>query len=97
MKIAFMGISGSGKDFLANYLINNHGFTRLSFSDQLKKLAHYIYPWFEKDYPYEKKTLPLNTSLSTGQLISYSLSDIWISLNNLREIEVKIFIRMSSV
>lgn len=35
MKIAFMGISGSEKDFLANYLIYKHGFTRLSFSDQL--------------------------------------------------------------
>ena len=32
MKIAFMGISGSGKDFLANYyLISNYGFIRLSF------------------------------------------------------------------
>lgn len=51
MKIAFMGISGSGKDFLANYLISNYGFIRLSFSDQLKKLANYIYPWMEKDYP----------------------------------------------
>lgn len=36
MKIAFMGISGSGKDFLANYLISNYEFVRLSFSDQLK-------------------------------------------------------------
>ncbi|ECC9547124.1 adenylate kinase, partial [Salmonella enterica subsp. arizonae] len=33
MKIAFMGVSGSGKDFLANYLISDHGFIRLSFSD----------------------------------------------------------------
>lgn len=96
MKIAFMGISGSGKDFLANYLIYNHGFTRLSFSDQLKKLAHYIYPWFEKDYPSEEKVLPLNISLSTGELISCSPRDIWLSLNKLREIEDKIFIRMLS-
>lgn len=96
MKIAFMGISGSGKDFLANYLISKYGFTRLSFSDQLKKLAHYIYPWMEKDYLSEKKSLPLNISLSTGELISYSPRDIWLSLNKLREIEEKIFIRMLS-
>jgi hypothetical protein len=96
MKIAFMGISGSGKDFLANYLICKYGFTRLSFSDQLKKLANYIYPWMEKDYPSEKKSLPLNISLSTGELISYSPRDIWLSLNMLREIEEKIFIRMLS-
>ncbi|WP_230486530.1 hypothetical protein [Morganella morganii] len=57
MKIAFMGISGSGKDFLANYLISNYEFFRLSFSDQLKKLATYIYPWMEKDYSPEKKNV----------------------------------------
>lgn len=48
----------------------------------------------EKDYPSEEKTLPLNISLSTGELISYSPRDIWLSLNKLREIEEKIFIRM---
>lgn len=47
MRIAFMGVSGSGKDYLSNYLINNYDFIRLSFSDQLKKLAHHIYPWLE--------------------------------------------------
>lgn len=48
----------------------------------------------EKDSPSEEKTLPLNISLSTGELISYSPRDIWLSLNKLREIEEKIFIRM---
>ncbi|EKW1656965.1 TPA: adenylate kinase [Klebsiella oxytoca] len=96
MKIAFMGISGSGKDFLANYLISNYGFIRLSFSDQLKKLANYIYPWMEKDYPPENKMLPLNITLPTGDFISHSPRDIWLSLDSLREIEEKIFIRMLS-
>ncbi|HGG1311330.1 TPA: adenylate kinase [Yersinia enterocolitica] len=96
MKIAFMGISGSGKDFLANYLVSNHGFIRLSFSDQLKKLANYIYPWMEEDYTPEKKMLPLNITLPTGDFISHSPRDIWLSLNKLREIEEKIFIRMLS-
>lgn len=96
MKIAFMGVSGSGKDFLANYLISNHGFIRLSFSDQLKKLANYIYPWMKKDYSPEEKMLPLNVSLPTGELICHSPRDIWLSLNSLRDIEEKIFIRMLS-
>lgn len=96
MKIAFMGISGSGKDFLANYLISNKNFIRLSFSDQLKKLANYIYPWMAKDYAPEEKTLPLNITLSTGDLISHSPRGIWLSLDKLREIEDKIFIRMLS-
>lgn len=96
MKIAFMGVSGSGKDFLANYLISNQDFIRLSFSDQLKKLASYIYPWMEKDYVPEEKTLPLNITLPTGELICHSPRDIWLSLNKLRDIEEKIFIRMLS-
>ncbi|WP_340618325.1 adenylate kinase [Xenorhabdus entomophaga] len=96
MKIAFMGVSGSGKDFLADYLISNHNFIRLSFSDQLKKLANYIYPWMEKDYPPEEKMLPLNITLPTGESIHHSPRDIWLNLNNLRNIEEKIFIRMLS-
>ncbi|WP_100774712.1 adenylate kinase [Klebsiella pneumoniae] len=96
MKIAFMGISGSGKDFLANYLISNYEFVRLSFSDQLKKLANHIYPWMEKDYSPEKKTLSLNIALPTGDFINHSPRDIWLSLDKLREIEEKIFIRMLS-
>ncbi|WP_145509127.1 AAA family ATPase [Yersinia alsatica] len=96
MKIAFMGVSGSGKDFLANYLISNHGFIRLSFSDQLKKLANHIYPWMEKDYAPEEKTLPLNITLPTNELICHSPREIWLSLDKLRDIEEKIFIRMLS-
>lgn len=72
MKIAFMGRSGSGKDFLANYLISNHEFIRLSFSDQLKKLANYIYPWIKKDYTPDEKMSPLNLTLPTGDLIFHS-------------------------
>ncbi|MEI7186180.1 adenylate kinase [Dickeya dianthicola] len=91
-----MGISGSGKYFLANYLISNHEFVRLSFSDQLKKLANHIYPWMEKGYSPEEKMLPLNIILPTGDLILHSPRDIWLSLDKLRMIEEKIFIRMLS-
>ncbi|MDE9455958.1 hypothetical protein [Xenorhabdus bovienii] len=96
MKIAFMGVSGSGKDFLSDYLILNHNFIRLSFSDQLKKLANYIYPWMKKDYPPERKMSPLNITLPTGESIHHSPIDIWLNLNNLRNVEEKIFIRMLS-
>ncbi|WP_217538374.1 adenylate kinase [Vibrio metschnikovii] len=96
MKIAFMGVSGSGKDFLARYLIDEHNFIRLSFSDQLKKLASHIYPWMEKDYLPEEKTLPINITLSTGESIKHTARDIWLHLNKLREIEDRIFIRMLS-
>ncbi|MFQ2107886.1 adenylate kinase [Aeromonas media] len=96
MKVALMGVSGSGKDYLAKHLISEHGFIRFSFSDQLKKLAHYIYPWLDIDYQPETKTLPLNITLSTGEKILSSPRDIWLSLNSLRHIEEQIFIRMLS-
>ncbi|CAK3414040.1 adenylate kinase [Vibrio crassostreae] len=94
MKVAFMGLSGSGKDFLADYLIKNKNFTRLSFSDQLKKLGNQIYPWMELSYQPEEKATPLNITLQTGEFITHSPRDIWLNLDNLRNIEEKIFIRM---
>ncbi|CAH1570880.1 Adenylate kinase [Vibrio owensii] len=94
MRIAFMGISGSGKDFLSEHLINNENFTRLSFSDQLKKLSNQIYPWMEVNYQPEQKESPLNITLQTGEVITHSPRDIWINLDHLRNIEEKIFIRM---
>lgn len=96
MKIAFMGASGSGKDYIAGYLISNHNYTRFSFSDQLKKLANYIYPWLDIDYPPESKAIPLNKKLSTGEIINATPREVWLHLNCLREIENKIFIRMLS-
>ena len=94
MKLAFTGKSGSGKDYLATHLIENYNFSRFSFSDQLKKLAHSIYPWLELDYPPIEKEEKLNIRISTGEVISHSPRDIWLKLNDLRKIENLIFIRM---
>lgn len=43
----------------------------------------------EKDYPPENKMLPLNITLPTGDFISHSPRDIWLSLDSLRKIEEK--------
>ncbi|NQY88652.1 MAG: adenylate kinase [Colwellia sp.] len=94
MKLAFTGKSGSGKDYLATHLIDNYSFTRFSFSDQLKKLAHTIYPWLDLDYPPIKKEEKLNVRTSAGEMISHSPRDIWLRLNDLRKTENLIFIRM---
>jgi hypothetical protein len=93
-KIALMGVSGAGKDYLASYLIDNHEFTRFSFSDQLKRLAQLIYPWLEVDYPPLVKEESLDIKLPTGETIKKSPRQIWLHLNSLREIEQHIFIRM---
>ena len=89
-----MGKSGAGKDFLADYLIEQHNFVRFSFSDQLKKLAKIIYPWLQCDYPAIVKEEKLNIKLSTGEVIDKSPREIWLHLNTLRDIEKHLFIRM---
>lgn len=92
--LAFTGISGSGKDYLVSYLVQELGYTRVSFSDQLKKLAHIIYPWLKQDYPPYEKEQPLNITLEDGEIITFSPREIWIHLNKLRDVENGIFLRM---
>jgi dephospho-CoA kinase len=75
-RIALMGVSGAGKDYLASYLIKNHGVARFSFSDQLKRLAQLIYPWLELDYLPIIKEKNLDIQLSTGERITKSLREI---------------------
>ena len=94
MKLAFTGIAGAGKDYLVNYLVKNNNFYRLSFSDQLKKLATQIYPWLKRDYQPKIKETPLNLTLPSGEVITKTPREIWLSLNSLRDVEEGIFIRM---
>lgn len=92
--VAMTGISGSGKDYLVNYLVQEKGYIRVSFSDQLKELAHKIFPWFEIDYAPIVKETPLNIVTSMGEEIKLTPREIWLKLNFLRDIEDLLFIRM---
>lgn len=95
MKLAFTGIAGSGKDFLVDCLIKEHDYTRVSFSDQLKKIAAMVYPWLEMDYPAITKEAPLDIYVTeTGEHITKTPRQIWLHLNKLRGIEDGIFLRM---
>lgn len=40
MIIGLVGAKGSGKSTVANYLVNNHGFTELTFAQALKDICH---------------------------------------------------------
>lgn len=93
-KLALCGISGAGKDYLVKYLVDNYGFTRFSFSDQLKKIAVKIFDWLEPDYPPIIKEQPLNITIpETNEKITMTPREIWLTINNLRKIEDKLFIR----
>lgn len=45
MIISVSGLIGSGKDTVASYLINNHGFKRMSFAESLKDAVAVIFSW----------------------------------------------------
>lgn len=94
MKLAFTGISGSGKDYLVSHLTKELNYNRVSFSDQLKRLAKLIYPWMEQDYPPLTKEEPLNITLPSGEIITDTPRQIWLKLNSLRNIEDGLFLRM---
>jgi dephospho-CoA kinase len=96
MKLAFTGVAGSGKDYLVQHLVKKYAYSRVSFSDQLKKLAAMIYPWLERDYEPITKEKPLNKIVKeTGEIITKSPREIWMSLNSLRDVENQLFLRMA--
>lgn len=43
--VAIAGFIGSGKDTAAEYLINNHNFTKLSFASALKDAVSVVFGW----------------------------------------------------
>ena len=45
MIIAICGLQGSGKDTIGSYLINTHGFTKLSFAGVLKDIVGILFGW----------------------------------------------------
>lgn len=45
MIVSIAGLIGSGKDTIADYLINNYNFTRMSYASSLKDAAAAIFHW----------------------------------------------------
>ena len=43
MRLAIIGVMCSGKTTIADYLVNNHNFRKLSFADDVKKYANEIF------------------------------------------------------
>ena len=49
MLIGISGRRGTGKTTAANYLLRKHGFKRVSFADELKRLAKTLMPFTDND------------------------------------------------
>ena len=45
MLIGICGLIGSGKGTVADTLVNDHGFTKISFADKLKDTVAHLYDW----------------------------------------------------
>lgn len=64
--IGLTGFAGAGKSTVANYLVEEHGFTRLSFAAPLKKMLRTLNPIMGRP--------PIFWSASMGD---FRLSDLW--------------------
>lgn len=90
--ICFAGERKSGKDHLADFLRDAYGVQRLSFSDEVRRIADFAFPWLNsfqitpevKDDPYIH---PLNEHNLTPR-------QIWLKVGELRtDVEGGIFVR----
>ena len=50
--VSISGKKQSGKDTLASYLVDNLGYTRISFAEPLKKCLYILNPWVKSDDSY---------------------------------------------
>lgn len=88
--IALTARSEAGKDYLADYLVKYHNYKRVSFSDQLKKKAHMLFPWVEEDYPPGLKNVVIE---HPENVFNMSPRDVWRSIDSLRLTDPQIFCR----
>ena len=85
--VVLTGRKKAGKDTMALELIKQ-GYTRLSFSDQLKRICSNLFPFLEVDYPQEIK----DTKFIEGDGVMLSPRDIWLKMNVITEIDKNILV-----
>lgn len=91
LKIALSGRKFSGKDECAKVLKKHFGLETFSFSDQLKAIAHELFPWLQLDYPQDLKEKKIWVSPYDGR--EWSARDVWVALNVIVEIDPSILVR----
>jgi len=50
MIVGFAGRAGSGKDTSADFLVNNHGFVKVAFADEIKRTCARVYPKMTREH-----------------------------------------------
>lgn len=74
IKIALLGGARSGKDTIAKYLVENHGFKRIAFGDRLKKAFSEV---FDREITEENKSR--QDLIEFGQFCRSIDSNVWIN------------------
>lgn len=88
--VAFMGERQSGKDYLAAHLAKKYGVRRLSFSDEVRRLAQKMFPWMDFDYPPELKDQPLDHPENPK---AWTPRQLWLHAGKVRDIDGAYFVR----
>lgn len=73
IKVALIAPAGGGKDFIADYLVKEYGFSRYAFADKVKDVAK---QWFPDLYKADKKPRALLQSIGTD--FRKVDPDVWI-------------------
>ena len=88
--IAFIAERKSGKDFLCDYLVANHGATRLSFSDEVRTLAQKVFPWLPFFFSPETKDVPF---IHENNPNGFTPREIWLWIGQVRNVQPKYFVQ----
>jgi hypothetical protein len=89
MIVAFMGEYKSGKDFFCDHLVATRGAVRLSFSDEVRRLASQIFPWLPMDITPEQKDLPFVHPQNPNNLTP---RQIWLTVGKVRDVDPHFFV-----
>lgn len=93
MIIAFTGEKKSGKDFFCEFLEQKLNATRLSFSDEVRRLATQLYPWLPFDFDPAVKDSPYPHPCNPNNL---SPRQIWLTVGKVRDVDPHFFVRRFS-
>lgn len=74
MNIVLISEAGGGKDFLADYLVSNYGYTRYAFADHVRSVAQTWFPHLYGDGKSKNRAL----LQAIGTKFREIDSDIWI-------------------
>lgn len=89
MIVAFMGEYKSGKDYFALHLANTQGAVRLSFSDEVRRLATKLFPWLPFHITPEQKDVPFKHEQNPNNLTP---RQIWLTVGKVRDVDPHYFV-----